>query len=83
MRERADAKYRDEETGEYTPVFQTYCDGIVAAGCPTFGYDAAAECLDDGLGCHSAAARLNQRLAEERAAPLPYDPLDRDYSMNG
>lgn len=59
-----------------------YADAIVAAGCGTFSMRAAERMFGAGLSVEEAAHQLNGDLDEERAAPLPYDPLDHDQSMN-
>jgi len=59
-----------------------YVEAICEAGCGTFSHRDAARLFAEGVTAAEAAKRLNADLDEERTAPLPYDPLDHDHSMN-
>lgn len=74
--------YLNPETGEYAPEFRAFYDAIGEAGCPDYDCEQAAQCFDEGLTPAEAAVRLNAERVEMMAAPLPYDPLDHDMSMN-
>lgn len=67
----------------FIPAFATYVEAITASGCGTFSYEDVAKLFSEGVTAREAARRLNRDLAERRRAPPPFDPLDRDHSMNG